>query len=120
VRLPAALSCISICGPKFDRGNGWPSFFAGVDAQAAITTIEDHSHGIVRSLSVDYSLARCEAHLGHLFHDGPAPRAACRYCVNSASAELPRPRPGVQSTSGLMEPAFLWFGCLRSPSGIRS
>ena len=70
---------------KYDSGSGWPSFWESLDPDK-VNRIEDRSLGMVR---IEATCAKCGAHLGHIFPDGPKPTGE-RFCMNSASLRLDR------------------------------
>jgi peptide-methionine (R)-S-oxide reductase len=93
-RTPGTYHCVCCGSPlfasetKFDAGCGWPSFYQALD-EGSLQTLPDYALFVERT---EVRCARCGAHLGHVFDDGPGP-TGLRYCMNSAALQLAAREP---------------------------
>ena len=93
-KAPGVFACVSCGAPlfdsstKFESGSGWPSFYAPLDPAA----VEEHADDGLFMRRTEVICARCDAHLGHVFDDGPQP-TGLRYCMNGVALDY-RPKDG--------------------------
>lgn len=81
-------NCHFSSSEKYDSGSGWPSFTSALEESVSQHT--DASYGMVRT---EVTCSQCDAHLGHVFNDGPKDKGGLRFCINSASLDFKQKDP---------------------------